>query len=274
MGSCCGTQAGFGGSRTEEPSAWQLATADDFYDSEHGELHDEMTMIDLHPSGLHSARMELGKMEDDLPYEDDQVVSLDFNLSPSRPPSTRTPTRRVMSNSSSSVRESTEALVLTEVAALNELRGSGSFTGSVRSSANISENSQAADFAQTADADDHSQQTSQGTQLDGTVIIRNSESVYSYTYGEDSDSTLKRSRDLGGVLSGEDDEDSVASPLFMSTTSAGATAPVPSTMTNSPSANALKVLKASGQSDRRYLALGNDDSTEYQDAHASESIAT
>lgn len=276
MGSCCGKESTFGGSRAEEPSAWQLATADDFYDSEHGELHDELTMIDLQPSGVHSARMEIGKMEDDLPMDDDQVVSLDFNLAPQRPLSTRSPSfRRPIAHSTSSVRDTTEGgLVLTEVAALNELRGSGSFTASVRSSAGHSESSHSSELGKAVDAGrsgSRPRQNIDGSQMDQTVIIRNSESVYSYTYGEESDSNLERSRNLGGVLSGEDDEDSTAgTPLFQSTNSAGSNpANASNGMTLSPSA---RMLKASA--DRRYLALGNDDSTEYLDAHASESAAT
>lgn len=275
MGSCCGKESAFGGSRAEEPSAWQLATADDFYDSEHGELHDELTMIDLNPSGVHSARLEIGKMEDDLPMDDDQVVSLDFNLAPQRPLSARSPSfRRPVAHSTSSVRDTTEGgLVLSEVAAMNELRGSGSFTASVRSSANHSESSHSSELGKPADAGrsgSRPRQAIDGSQLDQTVIIRNSESVYSYTYGDESDSKIDRN--LGGVLSGEDDEDStVGTPLFHSTNSAGSNAaPPPHGMTLSPSA--ARVLKASA--DRRYLALGNDDSTEYLDAHASESAAT
>lgn len=272
MGLCCGKESAFGGSRAEEPSAWQLATADDFYDSERGEMDDELAMIELQPSGLHSSRIELGKLDDDLPFEDDQVVSLDFNLAPQPPLSNRSNLRRPVARSNSSIRETTEALVLPELAAMNELRGSGSFSASIRSSAQNSESSHDSDVPKHNNGHQASHQSSEATQLDQTVIIRNSESVYSYTYGDHSDdSSLDHSKTLGGVLSGEDDDDSVVSPLVTSSNSIASATSAPSNgMTLSPSAT--RVLK--GSTDKRYLALGNDDSTEYLDAHASESAAT
>lgn len=284
MGACCGTQASFGSNRSDEPSAWQLATADDFYDSEAGEHHDELGIIELQPPSSNVSRIDIGKLEEELPNDDSQVVSLDFNLAPKKSIDRRPSQRRASTTSAGSSRESTEGLVLTELAALNELRGSGSMTPSLRSSAALTGSAVSSEFESVAREEKEAQASAEDSpQMDGTVIVHNSESVYSYTFGETTDSALRR--DLGGVLSGEDDEDSVVSPLVNTTNTTGAvanksappSAPAPATAT-SPTPRTSTPLNTSRSrkpsTDLRYLALGSEDSTEYEDALASEQIAT
>jgi hypothetical protein len=275
MGSCCGKGSNYSTRGSDEPSAWQLATMDDFYDSEAGDMHDEDHVVELQPSSVHISNGEGGKLDLDHPIYEDQYVSLDFNLAPRRPTLNRSSILLSSTNPSGSSRESTEALVLPELAAMNDLRGSGSFTMSSRSSPQVSHSNLPVTRVKVTSAAEASQGSSNEANIDQTVIVRNSESVYSYTYGEASDTANGQNKSLGGMLSGEDDEDSVALPLVSSpqAKTSPELASRPSTLAT-PSSPA-KTMKQS--SDGRYVALGsNDDSTIYEDALSSEqtSLAT
>ena len=220
MGSCCGKERGYGAGNAEEPSAWQLATMDDFYDSEVGESHDEHDLVELQPSSVQLQRGTTLQEGDDAPIPDGQIVSLDFNLAPRRSPLHRSSILGASGSSIGSSREHTEALVLPEIRALNDLRGSGSFTISSRTPTHASTSMDSISRASPVLTQDATTQEDEiETALDQTVIVRNSESVFSYTYGDTSTALSDANKTLGGVLSGEDDEDSVAIPLVSSSPS-------------------------------------------------------
>lgn len=212
MGSCCGKEHGYSGRVAEEPSAWQLATMDDFYDSEVSEAHDEHDLVELQRMSLQLQRQESHQNGEDSPVPDGQIVSLDFNLAPRRSSLKPNPNLRQSSGSITSSKDTTEALVLPDIRALNDLRGSGSFTISSRTPSVSATSSPAISRAPSKTAVDISTTTAN---LDKTVIVRNSESVYSYTYGDSSDLNTQESTTLGGVLSGEDDEESSTIPFVL-----------------------------------------------------------
>lgn len=212
MGSCCGKEHGYSGRVAEEPSAWQLATMDDFYDSEVSEAHDEHDLVELQRSSLQLQRQDTYQNGEDSPVPDGQIVSLDFNLAPRRSSHKPNPNLRQSSGSIATSKDTTEALVLPDIRALNDLRGSGSFTISSRTPSVSATSSPAVSRAPSKATIDVSNTTSN---LDKTVIVRNSESVYSYTYGDTSDLKTQDSAALGGVLSGEDDEESSTLPFVL-----------------------------------------------------------
>ena len=268
MGSCCQKQSQYGDARNEEPSAWQLATMDDFYDSEASEMHDESHVVALHPSGMLTARS--GPRNDDLNLQsdDEQFVSLDFNLAPKLAPAFRSSLLRSSSSSINTSVDRTEALVLPEIAALNDIRGSGSFTTLSASPTPTKPQSTIVSTSQPKTRPtDAPQRPEHGTDLDGTVIIHNSSSIYSSSYA-DSRTMDHLEKPLGGVLSGEDDEESVASPLvsFAPSTPSKSTTAASTPHTSSPNR------ASSTTADRGYVPLAEmDDSTVYEDAVSSES---
>jgi hypothetical protein len=267
MGSCCGKGEQYGGSRAVEPSAWQLATMDDFYDSEtgdaHGDLHDEHGMVELQPSSYHTSRVETMRHTDHTGDDDNQFVTLDFNLAPRHPTPLRPSYLRSSNTSVGSSRDATEGLVLPGLAERNELRGSGSFTISSRTPSHHSDSSPPTDLPSPGTRRKDVSTSESAAPLDQTVIIRNSESVYSYTYEDSNAQNSRASASLGGVLSGEDDEDSVASPLVSGTPAR--TSPSPAQRTT-PVSSPQKPTRNKADSRYLVLALEDEDSTIYEDA--------
>jgi len=282
MGSCCQKQSSYGDANNEEPSAWQLATMDDFYDSEVSEVHDEEHVIGLHPSSIRLARTGARNDDLNLQSDDEQFVSLDFNLTPKVTPSFRSSLLGASSASNGSSRDHTEVLVLPELAARNDLRGSGSFTGSSMNppSRKLPTSSHITSRPPSV-ASEQVQNPDQEHELDRTVIIRNSSSIYESS-SADSTTNGSTEKPLGGVLSGEDDEDSVAVPLVAGPASPSKSSTPPSATTTTATTTIATVASPShrssgGTNEKGYVPLGEmDDSTLYEDAVSSEqrSIAT
>lgn len=266
MGSCCFKGETYVGSRGAEPSAWQLATADDFYDSENAEGHADLTVIDLQPGSYHASSAEHPRALEhhslNQADDDDQVVSLDFNLAPKpvlavRPISLLRP----HSTSNGKLHDSSERpIVLPGLENRNELRGSGSFSISVRNSGPLS----GSGF--TAIGTDNHVETDEETEqynLAESVIRHNTDTAYSYS--SQVDQTLESTGAEHGVLSGEDDEDSVASPLVLTSAATHPHTTPASPAKTLPSGSPSKISRK--QADAEYLALKlGEDSTLYEDA--------